>query len=347
MAVEAPPARKPEIYSMNNHSFLQLIFSLLLALPMLAQDPPADAAPPDQEKRERHIAHLRQATELKRGIDLEIAQMDNPLGSEFRDLVGNPDLTFEQMRRLAELREHLSRLAAPERVAALQRLRAQFAMQNPGFGKHPRPGRPDLTDEQKEVIRQHHSTLQQAQVELNAVLVAADESGEFARLLAAEERPIEKQRRLGQLRRELIAGSKDAQAKIREIHQLNTAFQDAHPNARAAPAQLVSHSVSTIKRNVNAIQTLEEQIDTLLADANKEYASLLDNDELSEAQADRLSELRISLIPDVAGAADLARSIHHLRHSIREKKVRMDRMRHRLEQRGGSSPSEDRLPEPR
>ncbi|MFT5127687.1 MAG: hypothetical protein ACI8W8_001293 [Rhodothermales bacterium] len=316
---------------MNTRSFLQLIFSLLLALPTLAQDPPADAAPPDQEKRERQMAHLRQTTELKRRIDLEVAQLDNPLGSEFRDLVGNPDLTFEQMRRLAELREHLSRLAAPELVAALQRLRAQF---------HPRPGRPGLTDEQKEGIREHHATLQQAQVELNGVLVAADESGEYARLLAAEERPIEKQRRLGQLRRELIAGSRDAQAKIREIHQLNTAFQDAHPNARTAPARLVSHTVSTIKRNVNAIQTLEEQIDSLLADANKEYASLLDNDELSEAQADRLAELRISLTPDVPGAADLARSIHHLRHSIREKKVRMDRMRHRLEHRDGSGPRE-------
>jgi hypothetical protein len=325
---------------MNTRPVLLTLACLLLAMPLFAQDAPAptndgvrpDHERPDAEARERHLHFLRRVAEIKREIDQRIAHLDIPLAREFRQLVRSEDLTFEQMRRLAELREHLSELAAPDLVAALQRLREHFAANNPDIGNdRPRPERPELTDEQKEIIRQHHAALHQAQQELNAILVAADDSGRFAELLALEERTEEEQRELASLRRELIADSEEAQAKIREIHELNVAFREAHPHAHAAPARIVRHTVHTIKRNVEAIHTLEEQIDTLLADANEEYAALIAKDELTEEEAARLAELRRELIPEVDGAADLARSIHHLRHNIREKKVRIDRIRHRLE----------------
>ena len=330
---------------MNSRPLIHTLLCLLFALPLWAApgdgpteptEPTTDIRPdrdrPDDDARERHLFFLRRVAEIKREIDQRIAHLDIPLAREFRQLVRSEDLTFEQMRRLAELREHLAELAAPDLVAALQRLREHFASNNPDIGNdRPRPDRPELTDEQKELIRQHHAALHQAQQELNMILVNADDSGRLEVLLGIEERTPEEQKELATLRRDLIANSEQAQAKIREIQELNAAFRENHPHAKVAPARIVRHTVHSIKRNVEAIHTLEDQIDALLADANEEYRILSEKETLTEEESARLAELRKELIPTVEGAAALARSIHHLRHNIRETKVRVDRIRHRLE----------------
>jgi hypothetical protein len=225
---------------------------------------------------------------------------------------------------LAELRKKLSEIAAPDVVAALQRLRQNFALSHQdAIHRRSRPEPRKLTEEQKTIVSEHHEVLQGAQGELNAILVAADGSGEYATLLALDVRSIEQQQQLSKLRRKLIGDSEDAQIKIRDIQELNTAFKEDHPGVDVVPQRLVRYKVQSIKRNVEAIHTLAEQIDTMLAETSEEYASLIEKEELSEEETARLAELRKKLIPETDAVDAFVRSIHYLRGSIREKKVRV------------------------
>lgn len=181
--------------------------------------------------------------------------------------------------------------------------------------------RQQVTDEQRLALRDHKEALQAKNLELQDILKAANM--EYLELSDKDDKTREDRVRLMQLRRELIAGSADAQAKLEEIKQLNESFGQSHPDLG-----------ERFERGVDAIRDVKDEIDVLLAAQSEVFAALLAKENKTEEEVAQLKELRKDLIKDNPEAQELRRKAHAIRERIRERREdRRDRREDRKDRR--------------
>lgn len=243
---------------------------------------------------------------------------------EFAGLLEDDRPSFAELQRRAQLRRELL-AASPEAQALTQQmeqLRAEYMVANPEEGLAARRrSRPELTDEQKEAVQEHRAEISGLHEQLDATLSQASER--YAELAAIEEPTPEQRREMMTLRRELIGESDAAQELVEQIQSTIAAFREENGElVRPLPprARLLRHGAQ-------AVRTLQETIDEMLAEQSEEYAALLALEERTGEQQQQMLELREQLLAENEAAAQLARTAKVLRHRLRSR-IREIRDRH-------------------
>ncbi|MBT3378560.1 MAG: hypothetical protein HN742_24860 [Lentisphaerae bacterium] len=270
-----------------------------------------------------------QVKELRAQVD-QILMEEN---AEFKALVEDTDKTFRELREIAGLRLKLieGSEAAQAVVDEIKGLREQFVAGNPDQAPTPqeRP-RPELTEEQKAAIQQQREQFKEKAQALDALLTAGSER--YAELLADPDKTREEVREMLRLRRELIAGSEEAQALADELQGMVAEFREAHPSVGQGhrPKGAPKHGIARVKAGLEAVQELRTQIDEILAVDSAEFAALLAKEDKTDEELEQLRDLRKELLAANEEAQQLAGTAGILRNRLRRHRRQAVRRRNQI-----------------
>ncbi len=189
--------------------------------------------------------------------------------------------------------------------------------------------RPQITDEQRAALDAHRANVQAKHVELNEILKTADTTGTYTALSENDDLTREERHELVTLRRELLAGSADAQAKLDEIKAGNAAFRDENPAIGRRPE---------IRPRIAEIKEINQELRALLS-TDEAIAALLAIEEKTEEQIATLRGLREDFIANSEEAQDLIAEKQQLKSSVRDR-IRRIRRHHRADRPHRPRPSD-------
>lgn len=277
--------------------------SMLGTSALLADEPSGGNPTPTGEQLRQQF--FQQQALCRQSIDDTLATES----VDFKSLLEKPDKSFEDMRALAELRLELLKTstAAQTMQATMETARAQFTAAHPELlGPPERGNRPVLTDAQKQELAAHREQLQTKERTLDALLQQLN--AEYAVLLAKADKTPEEVRALLELRRQLIAGSPEAQALMEEIQTAIRTFREEHPFMARLGRPQGQDLVEKVRNEVQVIRTLTEQVAEMLRETSPEYAALLAKENKTAADMATLEQMRKQLIaanPDIQKLVEL------------------------------------------
>lgn len=194
--------------------------------------------------------------------------------------------------------------------------------------------KPQLSDEQRAAVDQHRDTVDALREQIDQTLAA--ENDDFAALVGNAEPTFQERRDLARLRKELLEQSDAAQATVGEIEVVNQQFREdnnlplpgidhldsvAHPKRiDVLRAPISEKDQETLSSHKTDIRTKHEELNSLLAGKDADYAELLakDKKELTGEERREYRDLRKKLIADSEDAQILVDGIHEANVTFRE-----------------------------
>ncbi|GEM_PF-2574513 len=305
-------------------SFTALLLTLILAISVQAQRPGGPGGGDRPEPSPEQQALIDQIRQIKADIHAALIAAS----TEYADLAALESPTFEDRRRMAELRHELVPTEAIELTETLRDLTGQLNDLRPERPPRPdRPERPELTEEQLAAIEAHKAAVKAAHDALNDILVAADATGRYAALLAVEEPTRAERQELNELRRQLIEGSDEAQTQIDAIKALNEQFRTDNPDLRPSPRRVARHLRHEVRQDIAEVRDLNDQLNALLAADSVEYAELIAKEDKTPEDRERIGELRAELIAANEDAQAVADQIQDARQEVRQDVRRLRHVR--------------------
>lgn len=292
---------------------------------------------PDGRDRPELTPEQQQLVDQIHQVRADIHEALIAASQEYAALAAIENPTFEQRRQIAELRRALVPTEAADLADDLRELTAQLQALFPERPSRPeRPTRQDLSEEQIAALEAHKDAVKALHGELIQLLIAADATGELGALVAIVDPTPEQRRRMLALRRELIANSTEAQAKLDEIEALRLAFQEANPEIRPRPRRIARHLRQEVHQDLSAVRDLHDQLNAELAERSEEYAELLAKEDKTPEDRARMMDIRQGLIDGDAELQGIADELADARQEVRQD---VRRIRHVRDRFGSGRPS--------